>query len=48
MNYVIHTETGFSQEYRLLVKGDEEIVCQNIISNELCILVQGVGNNVSG
>ena len=48
MNAVIHLETGFSQEYRHLVKGDDKMVWQKSFPNELSRLAQGVGNRVAG
>ena len=48
MNYVIHPETEFAQNFIHLVKGDKKIVWQKYSSNELGRLAQGVGNSVPG
>ena len=47
-NVVIHTETGFSQEYRHLVKGDEKLFWHKSLSNKLGRIAQCVGNIVPG
>ena len=48
MNSIIHPETGFSQEYRTLFKGDNKMVRNKSFSNEFGIIAQGVGNIVAG
>ena len=48
MNAVIHTKTGFAQEYRYIFKGDDKMVCHNYFSNKLGRIAQGVVNRVSG
>ena len=48
MNAFIHPDTGFSQEYRHLVKREENIVWHKYFFNELYRITQGVDNRVDG
>ena len=48
MNSIIHTETGFVQYDRHLVKGYDKMILQTYFSNKLGRLAQGVGNIVYG